>query len=627
MITRYIQRSVSRKLMLVVLATTFLALSAYGLVMLIYDLRTYHDSWVKDLTTQANIIAEVSAPALEFDDPQTARENLNLLSTRRSILQAAIYTATGDIFAGYSATDERSQPLLPPGSDTGYVIQGDRIAVIHPIIKNGSSIGSVYIQARYEARARLTNYALILICVMAASMSLALLISIWLQTALTRPLFAVTNVAREVMQQRDFSLRAEKFSEDEIGILVDAFNDMLSEVEKRARALEDSNRSLEHEMAERQAAERALLQADRRKDEFLATLAHELRNPLAPLLNSLRILRLAGGNAEQMHEAQDIMERQLRQMVRLVDDLLDVSRITTGKLTISTSRIFVREVMQAAVETCSAFIEKCGHRLEVIFPDESLCVEGDSVRLSQVFANLLNNSAKYTNAGGQIRFVARKVGGDVVVEISDNGIGIAADMLPEIFQMFTQVDSSLERTHAGLGVGLALSKRLIELHGGTLVAESGGIGKGSLFRVTLQTAECPDSTGVTTDTEPGASASHRILLVDDNVDFVSSMASLLTLLGHQVRTVNDGVSALAAAAEFSPDYAFLDIGMPGLNGYDLARRLREHPATARCVLTAVTGWGQDKDRELSRAAGFDYHLVKPVELARILEVLEAGPRK
>ena len=215
----------------------------------------------------------------------------------------------------------------------------------------------------------------------------------------------------------------------------------------------------------------------------------------------------------------------------------------------------------------------------------------------------------------------------MVVEISDNGIGIAADMLPEIFLMFTQVDSSLERTHAGLGVGLALSKRLIELHGGTLVAESDGIGKGSLFRVTLQTAACPDAPGVATDIEPGASASRRILLVDDNVDFVSSMASLLTLLGHQVRTVNDGVSALAAVAEFSPDYAFLDIGMPGLNGYDLARRLREHPATSRCVLTAVTGWGQDKDRELSRAAGFDYHLVKPVELARILEVLEAGPRK
>jgi signal transduction histidine kinase/ActR/RegA family two-component response regulator len=623
-ITRFIRRSVSRKLMLVVLATTFLALSAYGSVMLIYDLRTYHDAWVKDLTTQANIIAEVSAPALEFDDPQTARENLNLLSTRRSILQAAIYTASGALFAGYTTTDVEAQPLLPGGLADGYLVHGNRISVVHPIAKNGASLGKVYILARYEARARLANYALILLFVMAASMSLALLISIWLQAALTRPLFAVTNVAREVMQRRDFSLRAEKFSEDEIGILVDAFNDMLSEVEKRARALEDSNRSLEHEMTERQAAERALLQADRRKDEFLATLAHELRNPLAPLLNSLRILRLANGDPVQMQESQDIMERQLRQMVRLVDDLLDVSRITTGKLTISTNRISVRDVMQASVETCTAFINKCGHHLEVIFPEESVCVEGDSVRLSQVFANLLNNSAKYTNAGGHIRFEARREGEQVIVEVSDDGIGITKEMLPEIFQMFIQVDYSLERAHAGLGVGLALSRRLVELHGGTLVAESDGIGRGSLFRVTLATAECPEPVEKGASSAETASSSRRILLVDDNVDFVSSMASLLTLLGHEVRTVNDGVSALTVAASFAPDYAFLDIGMPGLNGYDLARRLRELPATGHCVLTAVTGWGQDKDRELSRDAGFDYHLVKPVELARILEVLEAG---
>jgi signal transduction histidine kinase len=617
---RYISRSVSRKLMLVVLATTFLALLAYGLIMLIYDLRTYHDNWVKDLTTQANIIAEVSAPALEFNDPMVARETLNLLSTRRSILQAAVYSSTGAVFADYSINGERAKPLVA-GPSVGYFIDGDRISVVHPIVKNGVTLGAVYILARYEARARLANYALILAGVMVASMSLALLISFWLQGALTRPLFAVTNVAREVMQKRDFSLRAEKYSHDEIGLLVDAFNDMLSEVEKRARALEDSNRSLEHEMTERQAAERALLLADRRKDEFLATLAHELRNPLAPLLNGLRILRLAERDSPQVRDAQEIMERQLRQMVRLVDDLLDVSRITTGKLTISHQCISIREVMQAAVETCGAFIESCGHRLEVDFPSEPICVSGDNVRLAQVFANLLNNSAKYTNAGGLIRFTARQSGEWVIVEVSDNGIGIAPEMLPEIFHMFTQVDYSLERAHAGLGVGLALSKRLVELHGGTLVAESDGIGRGSRFLVTLTTVPCPEDAKEDTKASAPECPSRRILLVDDNVDFVSSMASLLSLLGHEVQTVHDGVSALTVAAEFAPDYAFLDIGMPGLNGYDLARRLREYPATANCVLTAVTGWGQEKDRELSRAAGFDHHLVKPVELAQIIEVL------
>lgn len=623
---RYFQRSVARKLMLVVLATTFLALLAYGAIMLVYDLRSYNDAWVKDLTTQASIVAEVSAPALEFNDPQAAEENLNLLSIRPAILLAAIYTDDGEVFADYSTTEERAMPTVL-GSQNGYFVSGDRISVMHPILKNGNLLGAVYIRARYEAKGRLLSYTLILGCVMVASLSLALLISLWLQAALTRPLFAVTNVAREVMQKRDFSLRAEKFTEDEIGILVDAFNDMLSEVEKRARALEDSNRSLEHEMAERQAAEQALLNADRRKDEFLATLAHELRNPLAPLLNGLRIMRLAGQDAAKMNESQEIMERQLKQLVRLVDDLLDVSRITTGKLTVNLQVIELGSVMQAAVETCSAFIEKCGHTLEVAMPDQPIYLEGDSVRLAQVFANLLNNSAKYTNPGGHIRFAARQENERVEVTIADNGIGIAPDMLPLIFEMFTQVDYSLERAHAGLGVGLALSRRLVELHGGTLTAVSAGIGQGSRFSVFLRTVPQPASPLLLNTTAEGAAdGQYRILLVDDNVDFVTSMAALLSMMGHDVRTLHDGVRALAEAAEFAPQYAFLDIGMPGLNGYELARRLRELPATADCVLTAVTGWGQKKDRDLSHTAGFDFHLVKPVELARILDVLKAGRR-
>jgi len=618
----YIQRSVSRKLMLVVLATTFLALLAYGAIMLIYDLRSYHDAVVKDLTTQATIIAEVSAPALEFNDPRTAQENLNLLSTRPAILLAAIYTDSGEVFADYSTTEERAIPTML-GSRDGYAISGDRISVMRPILKNDNVLGAVYIRAQYEARSRLLGYALILGGVMVTSLSLALLISIWLQAALTRPLFAVTNVAREVMQRRDFSLRAEKFTEDEIGILVDAFNDMLGEVEKRARALEDSNRSLEHEMTERQAAEQALLHADRRKDEFLATLAHELRNPLAPLLNGLRILRVAGQDSTQAKEAQDVMERQLKQLVRLVDDLLDVSRITTGKLTVNLQVVELGGIMRAAIETCSAFIEKCGHTLEVVPPERPVYLAGDNVRLAQVFANLLNNSAKYTNPGGHIRFVAQEENGRIEVTVADNGIGIAKDMLPQIFEMFTQVDYSLERAHAGLGVGLALSRRLVELHGGTLTVLSGGLGEGSRFIVTLAAVAQPVSPLIPAPATDGpADGQYRILLVDDNVDFVNSMAALLTMMGHEVRTLHDGVRALAEAAEFAPQYAFLDIGMPGLNGYDLARRLRELPATTDCVLTAVTGWGQKKDRELSSAAGFDFHLVKPVELARIIEVLQ-----
>lgn len=621
---QFVARSVSNKLMLVVLTTTFLALLAYGVAMLIYEMRNYRDTRVKDLTTQANIIAEVSAPALEFNDPKTAQENLELLRTRPSILRAAIYTADGIRFASYSHQKDDALDIPAfPRINNGYMIEGNRMTVQRRIVKNDALLGTVYIHARHDVTERLNSYLVLLACVMVGSLALAALVSIWIQKAFTRPLFAVTNVAREVMQRRDFSLRAERYSQDEIGILVDAFNNMLSEVERRAKALEESNQSLEREMTVRQAAEDALLLADRRKDEFLATLAHELRNPLAPLLNGLKILRVAKDDPVASSAAQEVMERQLQQMIRLVDDLLDVSRITTGKLVISKKPVEVRLVMRAAIESTGTFIENCGHRVETEMPEEPVYVDGDAVRLAQVFSNLLNNAAKYTNPGGHILFSAKVEGDQVVVQVVDDGIGIAPDMLPTIFDMFTQVDYSLERTYAGLGVGLALSRRLVELHGGTLEAASAGADKGSTFTVRLATTPAPSTVCAEDSGSKGAADAHyRILLVDDNVDFVTTMTTLLTSLGHDVRMAHDGTAALKIAEEFAPRFAFLDIGMPGLNGYDLARELRKLPATRHSVLVAVTGWGQEKDRELSRQAGFDQHLVKPVELTEVMAVLK-----
>lgn len=619
-----ISQSISNKLMLVVMSTTFIALLVYGVAMLAYDLRAYHEGLIKDLSTQANIIAEVSAPALEFNDPVTAKENLDLLRTRPSILRASLFTAEGEIFAEYSSSDDQlaESPALPQLS-ADLVIEGNRIQVWQPVLKNNQILGSVYIRARYEVQTRLVNYLIILGCVMGASLGLALLIAIWLRGALTKPVFAVTNVARQVMQSRDFSLRAEKFTEDEIGVLVDAFNDMLREVERRATALEASNRSLEHEMTERKAAEDALRLADRKKDEFLATLAHELRNPLAPLTNGLRILRLSKDDPKTLETAQAVMERQLKQMVRLVDDLLDVSRITTGKLTISSTRIDVQSVMRDAIESSGSFIDNCGHKLFVEMPPDPLYVNADPVRLAQVFSNLLNNAAKYTNHGGHITFKAQVINGRIVVSITDNGIGLAPEALHNIFDMFTQVDQSLERAHAGLGVGLALSKRLVELHGGKLAVSSEGPGFGSTFSVHLKPAQqFSNENDIAAAPVQEQGMRHRVLLVDDNVDFVTTMATLLSTMGHDVRMAHEGKVALEIAGQFAPEFAFLDIGMPGMNGYDLARQLRQLPETKNCILIAVTGWGQDKDRELSRAAGFNHHLVKPVELAQVLAVIE-----
>lgn len=623
---RSFNRSISNKLMLVVMATTFFALLAYGIVMLAFDLRAYHDTVVKDLVTQASIIAEVSAPALEFNDPVTAKENLELLRTRPAILRAAIYTAEGTQFATYKSSVDLIS-LWPEAANVAnsYTIDGNRISVWQNIIKNDQHLGSVFIRARYEANTRLFDYTVVLVCVMIASLGLASFIAFWLRGAVTKPIFAVTDVARQVMQSRDFSLRAEKFTEDEIGVLVDAFNDMLSEVERRAKALEASNRSLEREMTERQAAEDALRLADRRKDEFLATLAHELRNPLAPLLNSLNILRSPQQDPVVHDRAQSVMERQLKQMVRLVDDLLDVSRITTGKLAISKVCIDIQSVIRDAVESSSTFIKERGHELTLDIPEEPVYIKADPIRLAQVFSNLLNNSAKYTNPGGSIQFAASVINDGVLFTITDNGIGIEPDMLNNIFDMFTQVDQTLERAQAGLGVGLALARHLVELHGGQLQVSSPGTGCGSTFSLRLALAEPPASASTRTSQSTDSSGQRRrVLLVDDNVDFVSTLKILLSTMGHDIRIANDGVTAQSVAREFQPEFAFLDIGMPGMNGYDLARHLRQSPETANAILVAVTGWGQDKDRQLSKSAGFNHHLVKPVELSQVMEIIEAG---
>ncbi|MGI4849247.1 MAG: ATP-binding protein [Janthinobacterium lividum] len=618
-----IRRSISRKLMLVVLATTFAALLVSAIAMLVYDIRTYQSSWVADLKAQADLVGRGSAAALNFDDRKAGTENLDLLKVRPAILAAALYRSDGRLFAFYLGDEaagglNRAERLasFPSGPQAGgYRIDGNRIEVFHRIVENQEVIGTVYIRARYELLERLASYATILATVMLVSLVIAAMISTWLQAAFIKPILAVTAVARNVMQHRDFSLRVPKATDDEIGVLVDAFNDMLNEVGHRAADLEHANEVLEHEMMERRAAEQALRIADRRKDEFLATLAHELRNPLAPLLNGLAILRRAEGKPALALQAREVMERQLRQMVRLVDDLLDVSRITTGKLAIKHEHIALQPTVQSAVEATAPLMEQCRHHLQVDMPSAAVFLEGDALRLSQVFANPLNNAAKYTPAGGHIVFAAEITAVEVLVVVRDNGIGIAPAVLPEIFNMFTQADYSLERINAGLGVGLSLVRKLVELHGGSIHAQSDGLGQGSAFTVRLPLADkqSADTAAALHTVTAGAPLHHRILLADDNADFANNMATLLRSLGHAVLVTHDGKQALAAAPAFAPDFAFLDIGLPGLNGYALARGLRALPQTRDCVLIAVTGWGQERDKALAQEAGFDHHLVKPVE--------------
>jgi CheY-like chemotaxis protein len=317
-----------------------------------------------------------------------------------------------------------------------------------------------------------------------------------------------------------------------------------------------------------------------------------------------------------------MMERQLNQMVRLVDDLLDVSRITTGKLGVRKSVFDIRGALRDAVETVRPFLETRRHHLELHVPPEPIAVEGDRTRLAQVFANLLHNAAKYTEPGGVVRLSAQVEGSNVAVRVRDNGIGLDPRSLDSIFDMFVQVDRSLTRTQAGLGVGLTLSRQLIALHDGTVTVFSEGVGKGSEFIVRLPLAgEAPVEEPAPEARSEAEARTRRILLADDNTDFANSLAALLASRGHDVRVAHDGAEALKAAADFNPDFVFLDIGMPKVHGYEVARRLRNDPRTSDSVLVAITGWGQEDDRRRAREAGFDRHLVKPVDPGEIDTIL------
>jgi PAS domain S-box-containing protein len=371
----------------------------------------------------------------------------------------------------------------------------------------------------------------------------------------------------------------------------------------------------------------AVREADRRKDEFLALLGHELRNPLAPIRNALNVLKLPGADAAVILRAREMMERQVEHMVRLVDDLLDVSRIMRGKVELRREPVELATVVARAVETTLPIIETEGHLLTVELPPEPLWVNGDLVRLAQVASNLLNNAAKYTERGGQIWLTAQREGGEAVLRVRDTGIGIAPEFLPRLFDMFFQGERRTKESQGGLGIGLPLVRGLVELHGGAIVVHSGGPGKGSEFVVRLPLlATKEDKKGPRSSSATKSLSPRRVLVVDDNVDAADSLAMLLRLQGQEVQVAYDAASALAQAEADPPAIAFLDLGMPKMDGYELARAFRNHPALREVVLIALTGWGQPEDRQRTKEAGFDHHLVKPVEEEALHGLLGDGAR-
>jgi signal transduction histidine kinase len=421
--------------------------------------------------------------------------------------------------------------------------------------------------------------------------------------------------ANALLALKNSTLEAEKTRE------LEALNCTLRQANAE---LEQANRALQAEIAVRARAETALKDADRAKDEFLAILAHELRNPLAPIRNAVEIMRRRPLEDPQLVWARDLVERQLGHLARLVDDLLDVSRITRGAITLAREPVLVHTVLLRALETIQPMIERHTHELLIDMGEQQLEVEGDLIRLTQALSNLLNNAVKYTEAGGRIKVTVSREENLVAIRVQDSGVGISSELLPRLFNLFTQAATTTDRAQGGLGIGLALVRRLVEMHGGTVAAHSEGENRGSEFVVRLpllaQSARRrwpPAATAEMRDRPPP----RRILVVDDNADSLDSLAALLRCEGHEVYTAADGLEALARAALCRPEIALLDLGMPKLDGVQLGRRIRAEPWGRAMTLIALTGWGQETDRKRTQAAGFDAHLIKPLDMGALAPYL------
>ncbi|WP_332827767.1 ATP-binding protein [Ramlibacter sp.] len=736
--------SIRHKLTLILLTTVGVALALAAAGLLVLEARNEWRAARTALTTQAQVVGLASEAALSFGDRKVAEQNLRVLQAHAGVLAAALYDVDGRLFAHFRVEDDDADTVPgtvpPPGLDFGW----SKATVSAPLVSGREVIGSVYVQTRHGLVPRVSEYIGWLVLITAASLAVALLLANRLNQSVTGPIEEVSRVARAVLEQGSFDVRATKRTQDEVGQLVDAFNAMLEELGKRARVLQEANAALgasearyqlaargssaglwdwdmqagtmfhsprlkallgysEEEfpdlpdsltrimhpddrgpvdaalqahladpdrtpyqaecrlrekdgrwrwflvtgtaqkdalgrayrmagslvdISERKESELLLQRSNDAKDEFLATLAHELRNPLAPLRTGVQILRRSGVAPAVQQRTLETMDRQLTHMVRLVDDLLDISRISSGKIKLEMTRTSLRSVLVTALELARPAMDAAGHALQTELPEPDIEVEGDATRLAQAFGNLLNNAAKYTPPGGQVRLRAWRDGDLGIVEVQDNGVGIAPDMLDKVFELFAQVAPGSGQLSSGLGIGLYLVRNLVELHGGTIVARSTGTG-GSTFRVAIPCLPAAHA-APPTDAAPATPASApapdlRVLVVDDNVDAAETLSAFLGMLGLEVHSAHSGPAALQAAESFDPDVVLLDIGLPGMDGYEVARAFRANPRMAQVHLIALTGWGSEQDRRRAAEAGFDHHLTKPVDLGQLEEMLRQLP--
>jgi two-component system, sensor histidine kinase len=632
------RRSLRGWILSLVLLTTGLSLLIASLAMVGQDLQRYRRNASLDLTTQANIIALSSASALLFDDRAVAERNLQALRVRPDVLCAALYRADGRLYADFLRTGATPPPARWTSDADALRILGDHIELSRPVVQNGEHIGTVYLQGRYNLWGQAGTYAGISLLVILCGLGVALTLSQALQRAVTVPLEDLAQVSAQIRRQQDYSQRARGGGPNEINVVVSAFNDMLDEVQMRTQALESSNRTLQQEVQTRQAAQAALERAnaalenamaalretDRRKDEFLATLAHELRNPLAPIRHAVKLLELPSIGETQRAWGREVIDRQTERMALLLEDLLDISRITRGRLPLKKQPAALTAIVVSALEAARPLIDTKRQQLQVELPPEPLELDADALRLSQAVSNLLINAAKYTDERGHIRLTAQLLPDRLDIAVSDDGIGLSKEALPTVFEMFSQVDTALDRVQGGLGIGLALVKGLVGLHGGSVEVQSAGRGCGSTFTIHLPRdilRIAPGSLPVPLTATPPKSGGCRVLIADDNRDAADSLAMLIAATGGHISVAYSGTEAWELATQWHPEVLVLDIGMPGLNGYELARRVRRQSWGSQALLIASSGWGQRDDKERALQAGFDRHFTKPVNPDELLELI------
>ncbi|HTD02641.1 ATP-binding protein [Undibacterium sp.] len=655
-------RTVRQKLLGVVLVTTLVTLLFALAAIILYNLRVYHTNLFSDMSTQAELLGHMTAPALNFDDKQLASQNLNLLKIRHQVRAAAIYNAKGELFSSYLSAGEHPDFPVSPEAD-GIRIDGSKLRLFKRISSDGEVLGTVYMRADYELVGRILDYLGIAAIVIAGAMVLAYLMSVKLQKLITAPILSITDIAREVVERRDYSRRAEKISDDEIGVLVEAFNNMLAEIARSTAELQGSNQEIVREVGERRRAQQEIMrlnaeleqrvlertaqlksinkelilakatadQANQAKSAFLSSMSHELRTPLNAILGFAQLLAtdMVPATSKQKHEFAEYILKAGRHLLVLINEVLDLAKVESGNLLLSLEPVALSEVMHE----CKTMIEPLANKrgVQVVFPpDQDLHVVADRTRLKQVLLNLLSNAIKYNRENGSVIVSHNMIRPECIqVTVQDTGAGLAAEQLQQLFQPFNRLGQETGGED-GTGIGLVVTKRLVELMGGQ-IGVSSTVGIGSVFWLELKSTAATSyalkddsgKPGLRIEAAGAPHALHTLLYVEDNPANLKLIQELIAFRRDiYLLTAVDGRLGLELAREHQPEVILMDINLPDLSGNEVLLMLLNDPRTSHIPVIALSANAMHKDIEKSMSLGFFRYLTKPIDIDEFLGVLD-----